>query len=203
MDHIDLPPTSFVVLGLLDAAGEATPYELKQAAATRLGDFWSLAHSQLYSEPERLARGGYVTEQREQSGRRRRVYTLTDHGRQAFREWLADPQTERYELRDPGLLKLALGADPVTLAAAQCELHQRVRERYEQIAAALPSRVRGDGRALALQAGIGHEREYVRFWSALMDRRAPGDEPQSSHHPPTSAGTSGDASHTRKGTSPS
>lgn len=167
MSQIALTPTSFVVLGLLDAAGQATPYDLKRAAADRLGDFWSLAHSQLYSEPDRLARSGYVAEQRERTSRRRRHYTLTDQGRRAFRAWLEDPHTDRYELRDPGLLKLALGADPATLAAAQLELHRYTLERYEQTAAGLGPETSGDGRALALHAGIGHEREYVRFWSEL------------------------------------
>jgi PadR family transcriptional regulator AphA len=171
MAEIELTTTSFIVLSLLDAASEATPYALKQRAAEQIGDFWSLAHSQLYAEPERLARGGYVTEQREQSGRRRRRYRVTDRGRQAFADWLADPQTGAYDLRDPGLLKLALGADPDRLAAAQLEIHRRRLDEYEAIASALPTEARGGGRALALEAGVGHEREYVRFWSRLTKSR--------------------------------
>lgn len=173
MKPVQLTATSYIVLGLLDAAEEATPYQLKQAAAERLGDFWSLAHSQLYSEPAKLVRGGYIAEQREQSGRRRRRYSLTDRGRRAFRAWLEDAHTDRYELRDPGLLKLAFGADPVSLAATQLELHQRTLQRYEQTAAALPRRAAGDGRVLALHAGIGHEREYVRFWARLAADASP------------------------------
>ena len=173
MSNSALTPTSFVVLGLIDGVGEATPYELKRAAATRLGDFWSLAHSQLYAEPERLARGGYLSEQREHSGRRRRRYALTDAGRRALREWLEDPHTDAYELRDPGLLKLALGADPAPLAAAQLEVHQRRLDRYQALAAALAPSAGADGRLLTLEAGIGHEREYVRFWTRLAERKPP------------------------------
>lgn len=171
MQEIELTPTSFIVLGLLDAAGEATPYELKQAAAERLGDFWSLAHSQLYSEPERLVRSGCLSERREQHGRRRRRYTLTDRGREAFQRWLADPRAGSYELRDPGLLKLAFGADPATLAADQLTAHQRALAEYERAADALSRQSPADGRLLVLHAGIGHEREYVRFWSELARRR--------------------------------
>ncbi len=167
MEDVKLTPTSFIVLGLLEAVGETTPYELKQAAATRIGDFWSLVHSQLYAEPERLARAGHVTERRETTGRRRRRYTLTERGRGAYRDWLEDPRTGGYELRDPGLLKLALGADPARLAPAQLAAHRARLEGYEAIAATRGSGADGDGRLLVLQAGIGHEREYIRFWSQL------------------------------------
>ena len=52
--EIRLTPTSYIVLGLLEAAGEATPYDLKQMVAVSLGNFWTLQHAQLYTEPERL-----------------------------------------------------------------------------------------------------------------------------------------------------
>jgi PadR family transcriptional regulator AphA len=178
MLDVQLTPTSFVVLGLLEAVGEATPYELKQAAATRLGNFWSLAHSQLYAEPERLARAGHVTERRETTGRRRRRYTLTERGRRAYRDWLEEPHTGGYELRDPGLLKLALGADPGRLASAQLAAHRARLEAYEAIAATrgAGAGAGGDGRLLALRAGIGHEREYIRFWSELAQGSADASE---------------------------
>lgn len=161
-----LNPTSFVVLGLIDALGEATPYELKGAASVRLGDFWSLAHSQLYAETDRLVGGGHLEVRREQSGRRRKHYRLTNRGKDAYVRWLADSDTDAYELRDPGLLKLALGAQPANLARAQLAVHEQKLAAYEAAAEAidLPPT---DGRVLALQAGIGHEREYVRFWSSL------------------------------------
>ena len=50
-----LTPTSYIVLGLLAAAGASTPYALKQGVAGSIGHFWSVPHSQLYAEPERLA----------------------------------------------------------------------------------------------------------------------------------------------------
>ena len=60
-DEIELTPTSHIVLGLLSMAVQATPYDLKQMAARTVGEFWTLPHSQLYSEPARLARAGYLT----------------------------------------------------------------------------------------------------------------------------------------------
>src|SRR5437588_2526898 len=111
MQAIKLTPTSYIVLGLLELAGEATPYQLKQRATHSIGYFWSLQHAQLYTEPERLAKAGLVTEQREASGRRRKRYQLTAEGRAALQRWRATPTDAFTELRDPGLLQLFFGAD--------------------------------------------------------------------------------------------
>ena len=87
-------------------------------------------------------------------------------GRKALREWRADTETELYELRDPGLLKLFCGADPATLAEAQLERHQRRLHSYEELLAQTDL---AEGVKLSLESGIGHEREYVRFWSRLTE----------------------------------
>jgi PadR family transcriptional regulator, regulatory protein AphA len=71
-DDIRLTPASYIVLGLLNQAGEATPYDLKRMVAASIGNFWSLQHAQLYTEPERLAAAGLLTEKREEGGRRRK-----------------------------------------------------------------------------------------------------------------------------------
>lgn len=167
---IRLTPASYIVLGLLAQAGEATPYELKRMVATGIGNFWSLQHAQLYSEPERLAGAGYLTERREKAGRRRRRYAVTARGRAALEEWLAAPAHELTELRDPGLLKLYFGADPAALAAAQLEAHERKLGEYRRTRAADT----GDGPRgpwLTLDAGIGHEREWLRYWRRVREGR--------------------------------
>ena len=73
MQELRLTPISYIVLGLLSWAGDATPYRLKQLVAASVGNFWTLQHAQLYTEPERLAKAGYLTEQRERGGRRRKL----------------------------------------------------------------------------------------------------------------------------------
>ena len=60
--ELRLTPTSYIVLGLIEAAGEATPYDLKRMVAVSLGNFWTLQHAQLYTEPERLAAAGHLSE---------------------------------------------------------------------------------------------------------------------------------------------
>ena len=92
MQEIRLTPISFIVLGLLSWVETATPYELKQMA-TSLSDLWSVQHTQLYGEPARLAKAGYLTEQQEATGRRRKTYALTRKGGAALQDWLARPTT--------------------------------------------------------------------------------------------------------------
>jgi PadR family transcriptional regulator, regulatory protein AphA len=163
-----LTPTSYIVLGLLDRLGPSTPYELKRAHALGIGNFWTVQHAQFYSEPERLTEAGLLSEEREEGGRRRRRYTITDAGRRALREWLGEPTAElTVELRDPGLLKLHLEADPGPLAQAQLEAHRAKLAEYEAIAAAADSHDGPQGPWRTLQAGLRHEREWVAFWEEI------------------------------------
>lgn len=164
-----LTPTSFIVLGLVEAAGAATPYELKVTVNRTVGNFWSLQHAQLYTETERLAKAGYLSEEREETGRRRRRYTITDAGRAALVEWRAEAPTTASELRDQGLLKLFFGAEPALLAPAQLDAHRRKLDEYEALLAEVQGTGRDDdGACLVLQAGIAHQEVWIRFWTALL-----------------------------------
>jgi DNA-binding PadR family transcriptional regulator len=121
---IRLGPTSYLVLGMIALRGPSTPYALKRAVARSVGYFWPFAHAQFYGEPARLVDAGLLTESREETGRRRRTYAITDSGRAALRSWLGEPTPERMEIRDIGELKLFFGelgstADLVALAREQ------------------------------------------------------------------------------------
>jgi DNA-binding PadR family transcriptional regulator len=169
-----LSPTSYIVLALIDGAGEATPYDLKQTVAMTLGNFWSVPHAQIYAEPERLAEAGYLSERREQGGRRRRYYKLTGRGKKAVDDWLAEPTGEMTELRDPGLLKLFFGGNPERLARAQLATHRQRLGELETLAEVMASQSGvPSGFRLTVAAGVGHEREWVRFWD-LVEK---GEEP--------------------------
>jgi PadR family transcriptional regulator, regulatory protein AphA len=166
-DQPRLTPTSYIVLGLLAWAGESTPYRLKQLVAASVGNFWTLQHAQLYTEPERLAKAGYVSEQRERGGRRRRLYSITDRGREALRDWRGEPTGAVAELRDQALLKLFFGADPALLGPAQLEAHRAKLAEYEEIRELLPADT-PSGVRLALEAGISHERHQIGWWQQAM-----------------------------------
>jgi DNA-binding PadR family transcriptional regulator len=169
MQEVRLTPPSYIVLGLLSWTGEATPYRLKQLVAGSVGFFWSLQHAQLYTEPERLARGGYVSERREEGGRRRKLYKLTDRGREALEEWRAAPTARLSEVRDLGLLKLFFGADPGELAEVQLAAHRAELAEYGRIRDGLPDDV-PDGPRLALELGIRQAHTWIEFWEGLADR---------------------------------
>ncbi|HSZ12751.1 MAG TPA: PadR family transcriptional regulator [Solirubrobacteraceae bacterium] len=166
-----LTEASYIVLGLLELAGQATPYDLKRVAQLSTGRFWSIPHTQLYAECSRLAREGLLDERQEQTGRRRRVYRLTERGTELLDRWRNRPTTELYELRDESTLKLFFGGDPAALAASQLAAHERQLEEFERLLTGLAEAPLGQ--RLALECGIGHEREFIRFWSAISETDPP------------------------------
>src|SRR3954451_8989573 len=159
---IRLTPTSYIVLGLISAAGTATPYDLKQMHASGIGGFWTLNHAQLYAEPDRLVDGGYLEGERGEGGRRRKLYELTTAGRRALDDWVANPSDEFTELRDVGLLQLFFGADPKKVAEVQLRIHAEALAQYEELHKGAGEWL--EGPRLVLESGIGHEREGLGFW---------------------------------------
>jgi hypothetical protein len=54
------------------------------------------------------------------------------------------------------------------MAAVQLPLRRRKVEEYEELLAQIDGHV-PEGMVLTLRAGIGHEREWVRFWTELLE----------------------------------
>jgi DNA-binding PadR family transcriptional regulator len=160
-----------MVLGFLRAAGPSTPYDLKQMHAVSVGHFWSIPHSQLYAEPERLAKAGLVSEERELGGRRRRRFSITPAGKQALDAWLADPEAPSPELRDVALIKVFFGAERSAIAARQLAAHEELLRTYESLHATLSAAAESEPGVLStLEAGIGHERAMIAYWRGLRGR---------------------------------
>ncbi|MFJ9419367.1 PadR family transcriptional regulator [Streptomyces sp. NPDC101227] len=103
---VDVNPTAAALLGLLHG-GEATGYQLWDAARMFIGDFWTVTRSQAYRELAKLAAHGMVEAQPTRA-RSARPYRLTDSGRAAFAEWLAVPPGPE-NIRFPLLLALSFG----------------------------------------------------------------------------------------------
>jgi DNA-binding PadR family transcriptional regulator len=90
MSREELSLFSYEVLGLVGRLG-AGPHDLR--GMVRRGRILDWAgESQYYAEPRRLAKLGYL-EARKEPGRTRErtVYTLTDKGYEALREWARTP----------------------------------------------------------------------------------------------------------------
>ena len=137
----DRTTTSYAVLGLL-AIRPWTTYELAKQVQRSLRWFWPRAERKLYDEPKRLAEEGLATATREHTGRRgRTVYTITDAGRAALRDWLGEPfapPTTEFE----GMVKVFFadaGSTPQLLAALEL-IEAQADERLDEIAALAATR---------------------------------------------------------------
>jgi PadR family transcriptional regulator AphA len=133
---------SYVVLGLIARDGPSTAYEVKIAVGRGIAAFWPFPHSQLYSETEWLAQIGFLAEEQEESGRRRRIYRITPAGHAALRAWLADPVADDLQIRSLGLLKLFFGRfaapqDIAALANGQRKMLDDLFKRHEGLLEAL------------------------------------------------------------------
>ncbi|MFF7128171.1 hypothetical protein [Streptomyces sp. NPDC008240] len=90
-----------------------------------------MPHAQVYAQCQRLLAAGLLAQVRQESGRNRRVLTLTDGGRRALRQWLSDPGFVPVEARERGILKLWFGARPELLAPVQLAEHETALGEYE------------------------------------------------------------------------
>jgi len=182
-----LTPTSYLVLGLLAREGPSTPYDLERRVGATLGHVWSFPHTQLYTEPPRLVSLGLANERREEEGRRRRLFTITDRGLEAVQAWLDSPSNEPTELRDLGLLQLFFAdlsgpEERRRIALRQLALHRSKLAEYdndarrERRAAAgqapgMLDRTAERWRGETLRMALLYERAAVEFWEGAAGRR--------------------------------
>jgi PadR family transcriptional regulator AphA len=94
-----------VVLGLLTKR-PLSGYDIKAIVDRSTRFFWAASYGQIYPELRRLEAEGLIEgEDRPNGGRTRRVYQLTDAGRDELVAWLFG-STVTIELRDESLLRL-------------------------------------------------------------------------------------------------
>jgi PadR family transcriptional regulator, regulatory protein AphA len=167
--QVRLNKSSYVVLGLLKWRGESTPYDLKQFLQKSVENFWPVPHTTFYAEPARLARGGYLSERQEEGGRRRRLYALTDKGRKAIEEWVAELDIDPPQLRDDGVLKIFMGADPVPILAARRRWHEAKLAELEGYLAEMEPDA-PEGPRLALVSGVTYHRILLEAVAGFLDR---------------------------------
>ena len=163
---------SFLVLGIIAMRGASTPYDLKRFVERSVGHFWPFPHTQLYTEPERLAAAGLLDETREDGGRRRRHYTITPEGRARLQAWLAEPETAPTEYRDVGVLKLffaelATPDDVEALASTQAAAQREVLALYEGFMERYGDRPEFAPRLRSVEMGIRFTRAAIEFWDEV------------------------------------
>jgi len=129
-----------VVLGLL-ALGPRSGYDIKTVVDRSTRFFWAASYGQIYPELRRLEEEGLIEgEDAPNGGRSRRVYRLTDAGREALERWLLGPETT-IEYRDESLLRLFFAdALPREQALGLLEARKRGHEDYLEVLRAIDAR---------------------------------------------------------------
>ncbi len=168
---IKLTGTSYAVLALLDEFGEMTSYDIKQAMEISIQNFWPVPHTTAYEEPARLAAAGYLAARQEDGGRRRRVYSLTEEGKQALAAWAADVAVTPPQLREEAILKIFAGADPAPLAAARRAWHEAKRDELGAMLAEVRE-VDGYGASeRTLTVGVTYHQKMLELLDAVAQAR--------------------------------
>jgi PadR family transcriptional regulator, regulatory protein AphA len=178
---VRLSPISYVVLGIIGLRGPSTPYQLKQAIERSVKYFWPFPHSQLYGEPERLAREGLLDQEVEEGGRRRRVYSLTPGGKETLENWLKTPPGEVFEMRDMAVLQLFFSeftstAELKKLAEDQVRLYQERLAVYQTIIEYNEGREWAARRMAPLDLGVRMATACLEFWSDIAANPPAGRE---------------------------
>lgn len=171
MTNFNVNATAASLLGFLHERPMAG-WDLVATAQQRIGNFWSLTKSQVYRELSTLARAGLI-EAGERGPRERQPYTITQAGRDAFREWvLREPDQET--IRFPLLLTVMFGEHlpPEHLAvflASHRERHAARLEMYEEQHAGIPEeyRERNPFSVATLEFGIAYERAALEWFDNL------------------------------------
>jgi DNA-binding PadR family transcriptional regulator len=164
-------------MSLLEMLGEATPYDLKQALEHSIENFWPVPHTTFYEEPARLAKAGYLSQSQEEGGRRRKLYALTDTGREALRKWADSPGSPPSQYRDEGMLKVFAGADPNVVFAGRGDWHHAKLAELEGYLENLKAGREGSsedrwrGAEATLIGGIAYHRQMIDTFERFIERR--------------------------------
>ncbi|MBN1534397.1 MAG: PadR family transcriptional regulator [Spirochaetes bacterium] len=127
----------YAILGLLHYT-DMHGYRIKEHIEKNFGHMWSINFGQIYPNLKDLLADGQI-ELRElmpsdDGGPYKKLYSITEKGREEFSRWLAESPERTMLLRDPFLLKFAFfgfGDDTQALELVddQIELYQRQLER--------------------------------------------------------------------------
>ena len=177
-----------VLAALLEA--EASGYDLAKGFDASVANFWMATPQQLYKELERMESQGLIRARVVQQERRpnKRLYSLTEAGREALREFTALP-AKPTAIRDELLVKVQAvdGGDVAAVRAGVIERLEWARAklaRYDRLRARLLAgrteeeyfaEVERIGPYLTLMRGRAFEKENIRWaeWAlTVLEHRA-------------------------------
>lgn len=122
----------YAILGFLSWR-DLSGYDLKKMFEDSMFLYWSGNNNQIYRTLVQLHKAGWVTNevQHQESGPSKKVYSITDQGRQELREWvLSAPEVP--QLRNSFLVQLAW-ADQLEAAELDSLLKQYEHEVHMQL----------------------------------------------------------------------
>jgi len=158
----------------------ASGLDLTKRFGRSIGFFWSATHQQIYRVLGRMDGDGWVTvEEVAQQGRPdKKVYAVTDLGRTALADWLAEP-TDTEHLRSELALKMraaSWGDRQAVLGVVRANLagHHLRLEHYEQLVARDypdPSTLSGLelDQYLVLRGGVLMEQTWITWLTEYLE----------------------------------
>jgi PadR family transcriptional regulator AphA len=168
-----LTTTEAAVLALLAIQGERSGYDLHKGMERSIGHVWRPARTQLYAVLPRLERDGLAASRTvaQQSRPDKRLFRLTDAGREALEAWL---RTIEPEAQDSFFLRLFVGGlVPVESSIAQVEQFRHDAEaRLAVLRAIEPTNTRrGHDRFhyLLLRLGIERQEHLLRWCDWVLE----------------------------------
>lgn len=156
----------FGLLGLLTYCPMAG-YDLKKIFEDSVNYFWSAQTSQIYRELKLLESSGHVTSVVEpgSAGPNKRVYSITESGRQELRAWLLDTEADIQEdNKNEFLLKVFLSSN-----IGPQELMGLLEKRLEKYKKDLDRLLSSQSKVAEYKDRFDVERELL-FWKISMNR---------------------------------
>lgn len=85
----------YIVLGLLNKNGVMSGKDMIAEFKNEISEFWTVSHSQLYPELQRMTDEGQIEVVNDVQNRKVINYAITKKGQTDLREWLATPITAK------------------------------------------------------------------------------------------------------------
>lgn len=170
----------YVILGLL-MRHPMSGYDITKEFQNGLTEFWDAKHSQIYPELRKLSDEGLITYEVQISGEalEKKVYSLTDQGRQEFRAWVEEDVDTIPFQRDVFRLKLYFSDNLEPEAAlriidAQRQLHQskldHLEDKVRRFFGTAPKRgTPAFGDYVVITGAIMREQAYLQWLDACKD----------------------------------
>lgn len=170
-----LSTTSYAILGLL-TFDAMSGYDVLKLVEESIGHFWSPAKSQVYSELRRLAHAGLASEEMIQQEPRpnKRVYAITEEGREALVQWLTEGPFEADHVRSPFTVRLFFGhlVDRSSVIEQVEELRRNAQRSLVQLRKT-EAEIKDDDEVffpyLTLKSGLAHMEAQIRWADEALE----------------------------------